>query len=215
MDTVTATIDPESIVTRAAAEQLIREHNADAAAHPAILAAMAEIAATASIKLDITIPMEGWVEDGDTEGVYGLHVDIPHESITEEMFPILTILPAYYELAKTSTLCGTSRTIAGALRVYAQSPPTADIGASLALLGSSGDSGSGNGGASNYVLPVATAYQLGGVKIGEGITVAADGTISVNEASLLDDDTVATEAAIEEMLDNVFGDSTEDDPSAS
>lgn len=207
VDTVTATIDPDSIVTHAAVEQLIREHNADAAAHPAILAAMAEIAASATIKLDITIPAEGWTEDEDTDGIFGMHVDIPNEAITEEMLPILTILPAYYELAKASTLCGASRTIPGALRVYAQSAPAADIGATLALIGGTGTGTTGGGGSGTYVLPVATANTLGGVKIGEGLNIASDGTISINEASLLDEDTVATEEDTEEMLNNVFDNS--------
>lgn len=43
--------------------------------------------------------------------------------------------------------------------------------------------GQGGGGGS-YVLPTATATRLGGVKIGQGITVAADGTISVNGVSI-------------------------------
>lgn len=38
----------------------------------------------------------------------------------------------------------------------------------------------GGGGSSEYVLPVATASQLGGVKIGEGINAKADGMISVD-----------------------------------
>ena len=40
------------------------------------------------------------------------------------------------------------------------------------------ESGSGGGGG-GYVLPPATQNMLGGVKIGSGVTVAADGTISV------------------------------------
>ncbi len=42
--------------------------------------------------------------------------------------------------------------------------------------GSEGISGDG----SSYTLPAATATTLGGVKIGSGVTVAADGTISVS-----------------------------------
>lgn len=38
----------------------------------------------------------------------------------------------------------------------------------------------GGGGGGGYVLPVATATRLGGVKIGEGINVRSDGTISIN-----------------------------------
>ena len=41
-----------------------------------------------------------------------------------------------------------------------------------------GSGGSGSGG--TYTLPTATANRLGGVKIGEGINVANDGTISVS-----------------------------------
>lgn len=42
----------------------------------------------------------------------------------------------------------------------------------------------GGGGGGSYVLPTATATRLGGVKIGRGITVALDGTISVNGAGI-------------------------------
>ena len=38
----------------------------------------------------------------------------------------------------------------------------------------------GGGGGGGYVLPTATASRLGGVKIGSGINVASDGTISAN-----------------------------------
>lgn len=40
--------------------------------------------------------------------------------------------------------------------------------------------GDAMGGGSQYVLPPATSETLGGVKIGSGIEVAEDGTISVN-----------------------------------
>lgn len=41
----------------------------------------------------------------------------------------------------------------------------------------------GQGGGGEYTLPTATSTRLGGVKIGEGINVSADGTISVNGGS--------------------------------
>ena len=43
--------------------------------------------------------------------------------------------------------------------------------------------GGGSGSGSTYVLPTATANRLGGVKIGSGITVENDGTISVSGGS--------------------------------
>jgi len=38
----------------------------------------------------------------------------------------------------------------------------------------------GSGGGEHYTLPTATASRLGGVKIGSGVTVSEDGTISVS-----------------------------------
>lgn len=65
-----------------------------------------------------------------------------------------------------------------------------------------GGIGGGSAG-TEYVLPVASATQLGGVKIGEGIESASDGTISVNKMKLLDE-TFATQSEFKEMLDEVF-----------
>lgn len=55
---------------------------------------------------------------------------------------------------------------------------TYDVGAILTTLkGQKGDKGDAGGG--TYTLPAATSTTVGGVKIGEGINVAADGTIDV------------------------------------
>jgi len=57
--------------------------------------------------------------------------------------------------------------------------------------------GSSPGGSWWDDLPIASAVQLGGVKIGSGISVAGDGTISVSAAAAFDDltDTPATKVA--------------------
>ncbi len=60
-----------------------------------------------------------------------------------------------------------------------------------------------SGGTGEYVLPIASADQLGGVKIGSGIDSASDGTISVDKSELLDQVT-AEENDTEEMLADVF-----------
>ena len=74
--------------------------------------------------------------------------------------------------------------------------------ATIALV-SPGASSSGGGGGSTYVLPVATATRLGGVKIGKGISVAADGTITASTSGVSPDDMASTEDT-ESMLDEVF-----------
>lgn len=47
-----------------------------------------------------------------------------------------------------------------------------------------GDMFENSGGGGGYVLPSATASRLGGVKIGSGVNVAEDGTISVPSGSI-------------------------------
>lgn len=60
------------------------------------------------------------------------------------------------------------------------------------------------GGGSGYVLPVATADALGGVKIGEGIAVTEDGTISVTgEATGID--SVVNSIANNQLITTVNG----------
>lgn len=54
-----------------------------------------------------------------------------------------------------------------------------------------------NAGGSQYELPAATSDTLGGVKIGSGVTVAADGTISV--AAGTEDIELPIAAAINEL----------------
>lgn len=58
-------------------------------------------------------------------------------------------------------------------------------GMKVALTGGGTTPGGGSGGGgSEYVLPAATANRLGGVKIGKGVNVEADGTISSDYNSL-------------------------------
>lgn len=90
--------------------------------------------AAGAAKLDITIPISGWVEDQDTKGTYPVHLDIASTDITEAMVPILTVLPGALAEAGACGLCPVSRTLPGALRLYAKSIPAAAISASLTLL---------------------------------------------------------------------------------
>lgn len=82
---------------------------------------------------ELTIPKTGWV--ADTDGVAALHLDIACEGITDKMVPELTILPGSQADAVGCALSASSRTLPGALRVYAQTEPAVEIRASLALLG--------------------------------------------------------------------------------
>ena len=102
VDNVTATIDPDSIVTRAVVEQLI---------------------AGATVKREITIPATGW-DVGAEEGAEGsFYVDIPQGDVTEEMVPVISVVPTDMETAKECGLCSAARTMEGKIRLYAEKAP--------------------------------------------------------------------------------------------
>lgn len=62
--------------------------------------------------------------------------------------------------------------------------------------------GTGGGGGSAYILPAATERRLGGVKIGDGIDVTTDGTISTDVTAIAE----AAAAAVEENTEEYTAD---------
>lgn len=154
------------------------------------------------LRMDIVIPANGWDADTDTNGAYALRFDVSGDGITEDMIPFLILYPESQEIAKGCDLCTTSRSVDGALRVYANQVPEAEMKGSLFLICETGGTGSTGTGA--YELPIATESQLGGVKIGENISIETDGTISIKDESIIEEIS-APEADVEEMLDEVFG----------
>ena len=105
-------------------EQLkIQENKTDNAAKTAI-----------AKRVDITIPTAGWSDDTETGGTYPLYTDIALDNVTEDMIPVLTILPAGLNIARNCMLCSTVKTISGALRVYSKKVPSEEIRGSLTLI---------------------------------------------------------------------------------
>ncbi len=151
---------------------------------------------------EIIIPTTGWNTGAEECEGEELYIDIAQEDITEEMVPIISILPGYTRIAKECGMSTVSRTVPGALRLYTEKAPTEEIRANLTLLNASFAVTDGGGAGEVYVLPIATATRLGGVKIGKNISVTADGTIS-SEAKLPDED-LATSKDVQTMLDEVF-----------
>ena len=196
---VQITYNPGAFITSAEAEELVRTMVQEAISG----------VGTAIIK-DITIPHTGWTwqeENPDEQGAwdmdeYRYYVDVPVTEAAETQFPNVALHKAALETAKNAGLCPTVQTLAGALRFWAKRSPDEDMEATIALV-SPGASSSGGGGGSTYVLPVATATRLGGVKIGKGISVAADGTITASTSGVSPDDMASTEDT-ESMLDEVF-----------
>ena len=160
----------------------------------------------AAIIKDITIPADGWDwqrESGDEETLgmddFRFVVDVAVDDATEDMFPSVALHKAALEVAKRAGLCPTVQALAGVLRFWARNIPTADMSATVALWALGGTAGGG----SAYVLPVATATRLGGVKIGSGVSVSADGTISASTSGITQDEVVSA-ADTDKMLDEIF-----------
>lgn len=157
---------------------------------------------------DITIPADGWNwdenldEEGDMySGRYYLTVDVPVEEAAEDQFPSVALHKSALDTAEKAGLCPTVQALAGALRFWARERPNSDMKATVSLTSPGG--GSGGSGGTTYVLPIATATRLGGVKIGKGIAVAEDGTITASNGGITPDDMASTEDT-NNMLDEVF-----------
>lgn len=68
-----------------------------------------------------------------------------------------------------------------------------------------GEPGTGGGGSgSGYILPTATKQLLGGIKVGEDLKIAADGTLSVDKVTEVADNTKPiTAAAVYKEVGNI------------
>ena len=79
------------------------------------------------------------------------------------------------------------------MRVFSMAVPDAAVSANLTLIAPKGGGGDAE-------LPIATESALGAVKIGSGLTVQADGTLSVNvDAVMTEADLVDEEEAKEDI----------------
>lgn len=198
VDNVTATIDPDAIVTYAVVKQLIKD---------------------ATAVLEITVPKDGWTDNA--EGGPGLRVDIPISGVTDAMQPHLSIHPAYLGAAENCGFSTASRTLDGALRVYAQAAPAEEMTATLTLLCATSDKAGGgivSGGGGSAVpenIGKGLTYTADGklsVKIGDGLkfdksdAVAVDGSaLSEEAAAALTDALTESDENAAKMIDEVYG----------
>lgn len=118
VDVVDAVIDPDSLMTRAAAERLIAE-------------------ATALSVAEIFIPKDGWKPtEGQNEAVESglmFYQDIALSGVRSEQFPAVTVRKEDIAVAQKAGICSTTQTLDGAVRVWTKETPVRDVGATLAL----------------------------------------------------------------------------------
>ena len=160
---------------------------------------ISEKGATGVSTYEITIPATGWQTNA---GDYAYKIDIANEDITADMVPMLTIEPDSLDTAAACGICPTCETVEGALRVYAQTVPEVSLAAHLTVIAPKGGGG-------NVDLPIATESALGAVKIGNGLTVQSDGTLSVNKDTVMTNEDLVDEeeakADLAEILKNRSG----------
>ena len=174
--------------------------------------------------IDASIESTDWLEDEN-----GFYYEIADENITSNMMPVVTLAAESLRTAYNAGMYQTAESFDGYVRITTVERPSDTITLTCGLYVQ------GNvviSGGDTYVLPPATANTLGGVKIGEGVNVTSDGTISINGNTVSEDvvtnygDQIANNIAnnyadqivnaaissdqeTEEMLDDVYGDDDE------
>ena len=149
---------------------------------------------TAVLYKEVAIPAEGWTADGTEE--YPMRLELPME-VSDYMIPVLTVLPDHIAAAAACGLAPFAQTAEGVLRVWAEKAPEQDLRAGLSLLRNASGIYIGTGSAGSSDAPVsATEDRLGCVKVGKGLRITGDGTLSVDMASGTEVDT---------MLGDIFG----------
>lgn len=145
---------------------------------------------------DVTVPTSGWVDDEDTDGAYPLRIDIASTVASEDLTPMLTILPDSLEAAGNCGLCLTVQSLDGALRFYAQKAPEAPIHAKLSMLGADFPVSAptiGN-------VPIASHTTPGGVILGEDFDITPCGVMSLNRDKVITADNLVDEDAIHQEI---------------
>ena len=203
---VEVTYNPGAFITASEAEGLIEAMVNESLAN-----------ASSTKILDIIIPHDAWTlleEDIGGELFDGMDdyrycADVAVDGVTEDQFPDVALCKEALPVARDAGVCPTAQSLTGYIRFWARNEPLEDMAATVALLsqGATGDAGQGGG---RYVLPVATTTTLGGVKIGSGISVEQDGTIS-SEGKVAPEQ-IASAGDAKAMLDEIYG-SDEEQPS--
>lgn len=114
---------------------------------------------------------------------------------TSALIPSGAPLLGSFHIAEDAGVVNGCETGDGVVKFYSKEIPAADISTCIILFGK------GGGGKSD--LTVATREQLGHVKIGNGIEVTEDGTISAN--AKVSEDQIATSDDTSEMLKEIYG----------
>lgn len=87
---------------------------------------------------ELVIPAVGWVEEN---GLYILEIE--NAQITESTMPIVAVSPDSYAIALSCGLKSYCRSYSGKMKIYADTPPTVELIASISLIGENTTVGKG------------------------------------------------------------------------
>ena len=233
VDAVEAVINPEAIMTVAAAQQMISEHdsssnahaaqlaqflashNADLNAHPGLMERVTTIInqsiavmQSGSVLLrDITIAAEDWEELEEPVDGCAWGVSAAVEDATEEHVPLVFLSRESLNVAKLAGLDTVPETGEGVVQFLAKNKPEGSLACTVVLLSQKSAGTAGGGG--TYVLPVATESTLGGIRASDSVTVDADGV--AHAYAELSPESFATDEEVNAALDDIFGEPSQDD----
>lgn len=146
-------------------------------------------------RYDLALSASGWQEAQDAEGKpYQYIYDAELADSKSTLVPIGAVLADSFHTANDAGILPGCETFDGYVRFYSSSVPEDDVQLTVILFGKGGG---------NSDLTIATREQLGHVKIGNGIEVTEDGTISAN--AKVSEDQIATSDDTSEMLKEIYG----------
>lgn len=163
-----------------AVEQAISGHDSDPNAHALLMSRIQSMVAAAGAAITpvrLAIGKDAW-EESDSEK-YPYYNNVECELSEEKHLPLVGIDEESEDTAFACGLRQQAEAFDGYVRFWARVIPTEDITCTVDLVGRGGDAG----GSGSYVLPAASDAVLGGVKVGNGLKIAQDGTLSDNFAT--------------------------------
>lgn len=194
-------------VTVGAASEVVIDFSASAfiTSEEAVKLIAASIGGMAGLAtFDFTIQADAWNKDESTTDKYAYYADVENECVSLSHLPDVTLDKKNLETACSCGMASSAEIFeAGKVRFFAMVAPSAEISGTCKLWTKGKNTGTSGGGGEPYELPVASATTLGCVKIGEGISIASDGTISADGE--VSSKHLATEEEASELLEEVFG----------
>ena len=160
------------------------------------------------ISVPEVIPVSAWIPNST---INGYSADINCEESNSNLIPMVAIHPDCMDTAGQCEMLSTVQTLNGTVRFFAKNRPLNDISVQITLLlprDFLSDITVEKPSGSDYDLPVATPYRLGGVKIGKNMSITADGVLSMDESNVLNA-LIASPGDVNNMIEDVFGDSSE------